>query len=162
MLYPSLAERAVSGDLDGLRERVARGLAALAFLVVPLGVGMILLRREIVAFLFQRGAFDAVDAAMTAVAVMFYALGLLFLAWRDCLARTFYALQDTATPMWTGLAAVAANIALNLVLVRYLAHGGLALATSIAALVNCAVMLILLRCRWAISAAGISCWRRPR
>lgn len=147
VIYPLLAERAVAEDLEGLRERVARGLAALAFLVVPVGVGLILLRHEIVAFLFQRGAFDAADARMTAFALLFYALGLVFLAWRDWLARTFYALQDTVTPMFTGLAAVAANIVLNVVLVRYLAHGGLALATSAAALVNCVAMLVLLRRR---------------
>lgn len=147
VLYPLLAERGTVGDLDGFKERLARGLGALAFLVVPILVDVIVLRRELVAFLFQRGAFDATDARMTAVALLFYTMGLLFLVWRDYLARAFYALQDTATPMWTGLASVAVNIVLNLVLVRYLAHGGLALATSIAALVGCALLLVFLRQR---------------
>lgn len=147
VLYPSLAERGAVGDLEGFRERLSRGLGALAFLAVPLLVGVIVLRRELVAFLFQRGAFDATDAHMTAVALLFYTVGLLFLVWRDYLARAFYALQDTATPMWTGLCSVVVNIGLNLVLVRYLAHGGLALATSIAALVGCTLLLILLRRR---------------
>ncbi|GEA17226.1 murein biosynthesis integral membrane protein MurJ [Moorella sp. E306M] len=147
VLYPSLAERGAVGDLAGFKERLARGLGALAFLAVPLLVGVIVLRHELVAFLFQRGAFDATDARMTAVALLFYTLGLLFLVWRDYLARAFYALQDTAMPMWTGLASVAVNIGLNLVLVRYLAHGGLALATSIAALVGCALLLVFLRRR---------------
>ncbi|MEW6572175.1 MAG: murein biosynthesis integral membrane protein MurJ [Bacillota bacterium] len=145
VLYPSLAEHSAVGDLEGLRERLARGLGALAFLVLPLAVGIIVLRRELVVFLYQRGAFDAVDAQMTAFALLFYTLGLLFIVWRDYLARAFYALQNTATPMWTGLVTVGVNIGLNLILVRYLAHGGLALATSIAALVGCVLLLVLLR-----------------
>ncbi|MCR4418658.1 MAG: murein biosynthesis integral membrane protein MurJ [Clostridia bacterium] len=147
VLYPSFAQKAVAHDLPGLRMALARGLAALAAAVVPVAVGAIVLRREVVALLFQRGAFDAADAEMTGVALLFYALGLLFLAWRDCLARAFYALQDTTTPMTTGLAAVGINVGLNLLLVRPLAHGGLALATSAAALANCVLMLVRLRRR---------------
>jgi len=147
VLYPSLAECNVVGDLAGLRSRLTRGLEVLAFLIVPMAVGLAVLRTEIVQFLFQRGAFDAADTRMTAFALLFYSTGLLFLVWREYLAKTFYALQDTATPMWTGVAAVAVNIALNLVLVRYLAHGGLALATSLAALVGCLLLLYLLRRR---------------
>ncbi len=147
VLYPSLAECGAVGDVDGLRQRLCRGLEALAFLVVPLSVALIVLRREFVGFFFQRGAFDAHDAAMTSFAVLFFSIGLLFVVWRDYLARAFYALQDTATPMWTGVAAVGVNIAVNLVLVRYLAHGGLALGSSLAAMVSCLLLIALLRRR---------------
>lgn len=147
VLYPSLAECGAVGDMDGLRRRLGRGLETLAFLVIPLSVALIVLRSEFVGFFFQRGAFDAQDAAMTSVALLFFSLGLLFVVWRDYLARAFYALQDTATPMWTGVAAVVVNIAVNLVLVRYLAHGGLALGSSLAALVGCLLLVVLLRKR---------------
>lgn len=147
VLYPSLAECGAVGDFDGLRRRLGRGLEALAFLVVPLSIALLVLRRELVGFFFQRGAFDAHDAAMTSFALLFFSLGLLFVVWRDYLARAFYALQDTATPMWTGIAAVGVNVALNLILVRYLAHGGLALGSSLAAFVGCLLLVFLLRRR---------------
>lgn len=147
VLYPSLAECGAVGDLTGLRARLTRGLEVLAFLIVPMAVALMVLRTDIVRFLFQRGAFDATDTRMTAFALLFYSAGLVFLSWREYLARTFYALQDTTTPMWTGVVAVAVNIILNLILVKWLAHGGLALATSLAALVGCLLLLYLLRRR---------------
>ncbi|WP_338825135.1 putative lipid II flippase MurJ [Moorella humiferrea] len=145
VLYPLLSEKSAAGSLDGFKEKLARGLETLAFLMVPLLVGMIVLRRELVAFLFQRGAFDATDASMTSTALFYYTLGLLFLVWRDYLAKAFYALQDTVTPMFTGIISVVVNIGLNLMLVRHMAHAGLALATSVAAMVSCVLLIALLR-----------------
>lgn len=147
VLYPSLTERTALADLDGLRQALGRGATLLAFLMLPLTVGLIVLRYDLVQFLFQRGAFDANDTRMTADALLFYALGLIFLVWRDLLNRAFYALQDTVTPMWTGVAAVVTNVILNLILVRYLAHGGLALASSLAAVLACFLLFIFLRRR---------------
>lgn len=134
VLYPSLSRQNVEGDAAAFRETVARGLSVLGFLMLPMTVGLIVLRADFVRFLFQRGAFDAADAAMTGTAVLFYGLGLPFIVWRDYLNRAFYAAQDTATPTWTGVAAVAINVGLNLALVRVMGLGGLALATSAAAL----------------------------
>ncbi len=147
VLYPTLTERTALTDLNGFRRALGRGTTLLAFLLLPLTVGLVVLRHDLVQFLFQRGAFDANDTRMTAIALFFYALGLIFLVWRDLLNRAFYALQDTVTPMWTGLAAVASNVVLNLILVRYLAHGGLALASSIAAGIACLLLFSCLRRR---------------
>ncbi|WP_259500540.1 murein biosynthesis integral membrane protein MurJ [Desulfofundulus thermocisternus] len=147
VLYPALTERRALEDAAGFRAGLVRGLRVLAFVLVPLTVGMMVLREDLVRFIFQRGAFDSRDAAMTAVALFFYTPGLLFLMWREFLNRAFYALQDTWTPMTTGLAAVAVNIALNLILVRYLGLAGLALATSAAAGVGCLLLFWLLRRR---------------
>ncbi len=147
VLYSSLSRHNMAGDAAAFRETLARGLSVLGFLMIPMTVGLIVLRADFVRFLFQRGAFDDTDAAMTGTAVLFYSLGILFIVWRDYLNRTFYALQDTATPMWTGLAAVAVNIGLNLALVRVMGLGGLALASSAAALVGFGLILWRLRRR---------------
>ncbi|MGB9825775.1 MAG: lipid II flippase MurJ, partial [Desulfofundulus sp.] len=117
------------------------------FLLVPVTVGLALLRVDMVRFIFERGAFDARATQATAIATLYYGLGLLPIAWRDHLSRAFYALQDTTTPMLTGFASIAANVVLNLILVRYMAHAGLALATALANSFGCLLLLILLRRR---------------
>lgn len=147
VLYPIFAQRATVEDMAGFRSGLVRGLNVLALVLIPVTVAAAVLREEVVRFVFQRGAFDERDAAMTATALLWYAPGLLFLMWRELLNRAFYALQDTRTPMWTGLAAVAANIALNLLLVRPLGLAGLALATSLSAALACALLLFALRRR---------------
>jgi putative peptidoglycan lipid II flippase len=86
-------------------------------------------------------------------ALAFFALGLVGHAGLEVVARAFYALHDTFTPVWVGSLAVALNIGLSLTLPGafeargWMKHGGLALANSIATLLETAVLLVLIRRR---------------
>ena len=86
---------------------------------------------------------EAID--MTANALFYYSIGMIAFGLRDILSRAFYALQDTKTPMINATIAVVINIILNIVLSKYLGIGGLALATSIAAIVGTLLLFITLR-----------------
>ena len=77
---------------------------------------------------------------MTSSALFCYSIGIIGFGLRDILSRVFYSIQDTKTPMINGAIAMALNIVLNLILIKYIGHAGLALATSISALV-CIVLL---------------------
>jgi putative peptidoglycan lipid II flippase len=113
---------------------------------LPAGVGLAALREPVVKLLFMRGAFDENDLAMTVFALFCFSFGLAGQCLGPVLTRGFYALQDTATPVKVGVATVTLNLALSLVLVRPLAHGGLALANSLAATFNVVVLFYCL-CR---------------
>ena len=82
---------------------------------------------------------------MTGNALFYYSIGMVAVGLRDILSRAFYALQDTKTPMINATIAVVINIILNIILSRYLGIGGLALATSISAIVSTLLMFITLR-----------------
>lgn len=82
---------------------------------------------------------------ITANALFYYSIGMIAFGLRDILSRAFYALQDTKTPMINATIAVIINIILNIVLSKYLGIGGLALATSIAAIVGTLLLFITLR-----------------
>jgi len=84
---------------------------------------------------------------MTASALMFYSLGMVFYGYRDVLNKTFYSLQNTKTPMLNGVLTVLCNIVLNLILVRFMQHNGLALATSLSAMIMTFLLFINLRKR---------------
>lgn len=145
--YPFLAEQAAVGNADDLRRTFSEGLRMLWFIVFPLSVGLVVLSQPIIRLLFERGAFDAAATKMTAVALLYYSLGIPAHAANALLVRVYFAQQDTRTPVKLGLVAVGLNIVLNLILVRYLAHGGLALASSAAATVNCLLLVYYLRRR---------------
>lgn len=143
-VFPSLTRRAVEKDFSGLGEGVRRALRLVILVCVPAAVVLLVLREELVTLFFQRGAFDATAAKMTAVALLFFSFGLVGQAGEFILARGFFSLQDTRTPVKISAIAVVVNLALSLALVGPLQHGGLALANSIAALTNMVLLTVYL------------------
>lgn len=146
-IFPLLSQQVAAGEPDRLKETLGFGMRMIAFIMVPAAVGLIVLRGPVIALLFEHGAFAASDTSRTAWALLFYALGLFSYAGRDTLTRVFYAYQDTRTPVKISVAAVVLNIAVSLVLMRFLGVGGLALGTTIAMTVNMIVLMELLRRR---------------
>jgi putative peptidoglycan lipid II flippase len=153
-VLPSLSRQAAAADLTGLADTFRHALQLVLFITVPAMVGLILLRDPIVTLLFQRGDFDPTTTRLTAVALLYYGLGLWAFAAVRILVSTFYALQDTRTPVVTATVAIAANIVLGIVLMRPLAHGGLALATALSSMLNLLLLVLALRRR-----LGVLGWR---
>lgn len=144
-VYPEMSEAAVMEDKDKFLKSLYRSINSLLLILVPFAVGMMILREPLVRAVYQRGAFDDNAAGLTMAAVFFYAVGMPFISVREIVLRAFYSLQDTLTPMKIALFTVALNVVLNLILVRYLAHGGLALGSSIAAIAGFFILLWKLR-----------------
>ena len=119
----------------------------MVMLNVPATVGLIALSTPIVRVIFERRAFTAVDTAATAAALQFYAIGLVGYSVVRIASPTFYALNESRTPVTVSMVSVLVNAALNIALVRTMGYRGLALGTSIAALVNAATLIVLLRRR---------------
>ena len=144
---PRIARRAADKDLAGMRDSVSSGLAMMLTLNVPATVGLIVLAHPIVALLFERGQFTAADTAATAGALMAYAIGLTGYSVVKIASPTFYALGKSRTPVLVSVLSVLTNAALNLWLVEVYGYRGLALGTSITALLNAGLLLVLLRGR---------------
>jgi putative peptidoglycan lipid II flippase len=142
---PRIARRAAAEDRDGLRRTISTGVSMMLALTVPATLGLVVLARPIVALLFERGHFTASDTAATAGALMCYAIGLSGYSIVKVATPTFYAIGKSRVPVIVSAATIALNIALNLMLVRSMGYRGLALGTSVAALVNAAALLYLLR-----------------
>ena len=144
---PSMAGQAARGEHRGLADTMGFALRLSAFVAVPAALGLLALGHPIVRVLFQRGEFDARDALATAQALAGYAVGLPAFSATRIAAQTFFALGDTRTPVWAGLASVVANVALAVALMWPLKHVGLALASSLSAYVNLLLLCWFLRRR---------------
>jgi len=162
--FATLAKR----DLAVFRDTVAFALRLVNLIALPAAVGLALTAEPLTSVLFIRGQFTPADAAMTAVAVRWYSVGLWSVACVRVLVPAFYALEDTRTPVVTAAAAFLANLlfvvlligpveppadswfgtamagATHAVGVVDLRHGGLALSTSLAATVNLVLLAALL------------------
>jgi putative peptidoglycan lipid II flippase len=146
-VLPSLSRQAVDKDFQAVNNTFTHALNLVFFITIPAMVGLIVLREPIVALLFKRGAFDAEASRLTAYALLYYALGLWAFSAVRIVVSTFYALQDTKTPVKMAVISILANIILSIILMRFLLHGGLALATSLASILNLGLLVSALKHR---------------
>ena len=142
---PVLSSHATQRDLKALTQSVAFAIRLLLFLTLPATCALIVLRVPIVTILFERGEFTRQATEGTAVALLYYGMGLCAYAGLKVVVTAFYALQDTRSPVRIGLHTILLNLLLSLALMGPLAHGGLALATSLAAFVNLGLLGLGLR-----------------
>jgi putative peptidoglycan lipid II flippase len=151
--FPTLSAHFSRGRMDQMRATVVSVLRGVFFVALPATVGLLLLARPIVRMIFERGAFDTQSTDMVVWALGFYALGLAAHSLLEVLARTFFAMQDTATPVAVSVGGMLLNVALSLALVKlfyrlgWMPHGGLALANSLATIVEMTAMILILRRR---------------
>ncbi|MBI5543374.1 MAG: murein biosynthesis integral membrane protein MurJ, partial [Deltaproteobacteria bacterium] len=143
----NLARRAAQKDLPGVRAGLSQGLRHVAFLTIPATVGLAVLAESIIGLIYEHGRFTAADTRQTALALMGYVLGLYAYSGVKVTAPAFYSLERTLVPLLGSAAAVATNLVLNLIAYRYLrpmglGYVGLAVGTSLGALVNLAILRI--------------------
>jgi len=143
-ILPALSRQVRTGDVAGAAATQNRGVELALLLTLPAAAGLIVLATPILAVLFQRGAFGPAEAAATAAALAAYAAGLPAFVLVKVLAPGFYAHRDTRTPVKVAVAAVTVNFVLTLVLMRLLAHVGVAIALSVAGWMQAVVLLVLL------------------
>ncbi|NIN70063.1 MAG: murein biosynthesis integral membrane protein MurJ [Anaerolineae bacterium] len=145
--FPTFSELAARGRLIELRGALSETLRLTLYLAIPASVGLIVLSEPIVELLLERGRFDPSSTAAVAWALQFYALGLCAHSALEIVTRAFYSVHDTRTPVAIGVCAMALNITLSVLLIGPLVHGGLALANSVATVIETTVLLVILRGR---------------
>ncbi len=146
-VFPTLAEQAATKSMDALRHTLSGTLRLILFLTLPASVGLMILGKPLITFLFEHGAFTAASTDVTVAALFFYAIGLFAQGGIEILSRGFYALSDTRTPVAFAVAAMAANLLLCLVLVGPLGVKGLGLALSLSAILEFSLLFRVLRQR---------------
>jgi putative peptidoglycan lipid II flippase len=134
--------------MTGFRSTLASSLKLVAFLTLPATAGLVALREPIIGLLYEHGRFTHYDTLRTADVLMGYAVGLYAYASVKVLAPAFYALRSPRLPLYASLLAVGCNIAANLALYRTLGAPGLALGTSIGALANFTLLLVVFARRY--------------
>lgn len=144
-IFPLLSEQVAAGASDRAKATVNFSMRLMGFLMVPVTVGIILLRYPIIGLLLQHGEFTSDDTTRTAWALLFLCLGLYAYAGRDTLTRVFYAHHDTRTPVKISMATVFINVILSYLFMQFLGVGGLALGTTVALSINFVVLIWLLK-----------------
>jgi putative peptidoglycan lipid II flippase len=142
---PEVSRLVAEANFAKIRSTIAGAINLMMLLNIPAMVGLMVLARPIVAVIFERGRFTVDDTSATAAALQFYAIGLVGYSVVRIVSPTFYALRRSRIPVMVSAGSVAVNIGLNLMLVRVMGYRGLALGTSLSAIVNASAQLWLLR-----------------
>ncbi len=141
IVYPLYAESAAKNNIAQLNKRINSTISAYSLFIVPLSLGLIVFRGEVIDLAFGRGAFDKEAIGLTKDLLGILAVGMLFMAFRSTLTNVFYSLNDTKTPAVNASIGAGLNIVLNLTLPLVLGINGIALSTTITAVYVTSVLM---------------------
>lgn len=145
--FPTFADQYSRGQLSQLRSSLSATIRSILFIAIPASIGLLVLCQPIIQLVFQRGQFTEESTALVAAALGAYALGLIGHSGVEILARAFYALHDTKTPVLLGILSLAINLIISLSLINVLGVTGLALANTVAALIEMTLLMVMMRRR---------------
>lgn len=148
VLLPMLSRHAAENRLDALKESLTFSLRITLLITIPATVGLILFREPIIRVLFMHGRFDQRSLELTSFALLFYVMGLAAFSWTKILAPAFFSLKDVRTPVYLSCLTVGVNLAGCILLQHPLKNGGIALAATISAIVNVALLLFIFEKRY--------------
>lgn len=146
-IFPQLSKLKACNDIKKLKSTFITSSGIMSLLVLPISAGLMIFSEPIVTLLFQRGAFTAEDVTKTSQVLLFYSLGLLAFSIKDIMLNVFYALGDSKTPMINSIIALVLNTVFNLILLKAMAHSGLALATTLSGTITLFMLCFSLRKR---------------
>jgi len=157
VLLPSLSKAYAQKEKQAFTSQLEHAFKLIFFLAIPSLIGLVLFASPLLATIFQRGAFLWVDVEQASLSLIGFALGLPFFMAMKVLVPAFFSRQNTKTPMLVAFLSLLINITLNYLLAFYfeLGHLGLAIASSISAIVSVIILSLLLKRDGLISFNGI-------
>ena len=153
-IFPVLSEDAARKNYEAFTQTISRGVRGAVFVAIPATAGIFLVARPLVSAVFEHGEFKKSDTPVVAWTLSFYAVGLCGYFLQQMIARAFYSLQDAKTPAVSAVAAVGANVILNLTLIWFLGTAGLAAATALCSYLQVILLVTILRKRLGRSMLG--------
>src|SRR5512136_690998 len=141
---PSLSRLVLDGNVAAVKTTLADSLKMVLFLTVPTSALLCGLAIPVTRAIYQRGHFTAADTLATGAALVLYVLGIPFASALRNVAAVFYAYKDAKTPMIASFASIGLNLLLNLSLMGVIGYMAFPLSTSLAAVLNVALLYALL------------------
>lgn len=135
VMYPKISSAYVKNNQDDITQIFAKSMSTLLYIIIPIAMMMLITSRDIIDFFYGRGAFDNNAIFNCSRVLLAYTVGIPFVAIRQMLIRIFYACHNTKTPVINASIAIVINIILNIPFMNKFGIPGLALATSVSAII---------------------------
>ena len=147
VILPQLSRQHATKSNDDFSKTLVWAVRSVLLIGVPAAIGLYLLAGPLLTTLFNYGKFTTHDVMMARLSLMAFSIGVPAFMLIKVLASAFYAQQNIKTPVKIGVIAMLSNIVLNVVFIKPYAHMGIALATSISAIINAGLLFYYLHQR---------------
>lgn len=134
--YPMLANARNDGKHKEFTKILKQSIIYLALLLIPITVGIIVFRKDIVSIIYERGEFTEYAVSLTTLALLGYSFGIFFTGMRDILNSTLFSMGKTKITTLNGIIGVTINVILSITLSRYIGILGISLASAIAMIIT--------------------------
>lgn len=145
IFFPTVSRMVSEGKMDKVRRTLVSSIRYVIVVFIPVTILLILFAQSVTRLLFGRGQFNELSVEMTSVAVRMYAIGITAVALRDIFFNFYYSVKDTNFTLVVSILGITVNIGLNALLVNRLGIGGLAFATSAAAIITVPILGLRLK-----------------
>jgi len=145
VILPSLSKSVSNKNMKEYSNLIINAIRLVIFISIPATFGLISLREELITLLFKTGLFDNRSTFLVSQAVLYHSSGLIFIAIYRIYSPAFFALKDTKTPVKGAFISLIVNLILCAILPKYMGIGGIALASSVAALFNGIYLMLKLK-----------------
>ena len=148
-IFPRLSRLSAGENNSGFAETTRTSLGWAVFIIAYISAMFVALSEAVIKVVFEYGAFTSNDTRVTATALFWYSFGMVGYAICETLNKSFYAIRDGKTPMYTSIFGIAANLAAAFVCVRLIKMGigGLAAASAFSSLAMAPVLLFMINKR---------------
>lgn len=136
VVFPELIQHINNEDEVLVKNYIYKSIIATMIFLIPSFSGIIVLNKEIIKLLFERNAFDTIATANTASALFYYSPTIIMYGGMAVIAKVYYSMKDTKTLMYISTATIALNVIFDYILMKPLAHNGLALSTSLVSIIQ--------------------------
>lgn len=144
IIFPELSRHSVNNDKEKYVEVINKSIRMMTYILIPLTIGIMIFRTDIVSLLYERGEFNEASTAYTSGALLYYSIGIIGFGIVEIMNKAFYAKQDTKTPLKISLIIIIINIVLSILLGKIFNFKGLALAAALTAIINAIILTIFL------------------
>lgn len=145
VILPDLSGLANSKKWDDFNKMLLQAIKIMTLISIPVTAYSLISGKEIISLLYKSKSFDDESVRLTLGAFRFHIAGLLFIALNRIISPAFYAQGNTKLPTLAGIISFGANIILALILSIFMKGNGIALALSLASLLNTVFLFIFMK-----------------
>ncbi len=143
IIFPEMSRASADDNKEEYKEIINKAMRMMIYILIPLTIGITIFSKDIISVIYERGEFTAESTLITSSILTFFSVGIIGSGIVEVMNKAFYAKQDTKSPLIAGIIMIIINVILCVTLSKFLDVKGLALATSITAIVNAITLMYM-------------------